>query len=341
MKSGVRTKERMSIEDVWDLGKADLLLVERRIREGLCSEEEAFESKTPFVLEVVSHLFNSGGKRFRPLLLILSSGLFGYTGPRRILLAGVVEFIHTATLLHDDVIDEAPLRRGKRSPRMIWGNQASILVGDYLYTQAMSQALSLQNQEVNETLVHATRQMAKGELLQLSRHGDIDLSEEDYLEIIGCKTAALMSTVCRLGSILGKAPEDKKEALSLCGWFMGMAFQLADDALDYAADKDRLGKALGKDLEEGKITLPLLHLLRNSRDGNRQRIKKILTSDERTEKDLAVIQELLQQYESLNYALSLARGYAAKAQACLALFEDSLPYQALLTLTDYVVDRDL
>jgi octaprenyl-diphosphate synthase len=341
MKSGVKTREELTIQEVWDLCKEDLLQVEHHIRESLCWEKENFKSDTPYVEAVASHLFNSGGKRFRPLLMILASWLCGDTSRRRIILAGVVEFIHTATLLHDDVIDDAHIRRGKKAPRMIWGNQASILVGDYLYTQALCQALSLKSPEINETLANATRRMAKGELLQLSRNGDVNISEKDYLEIIGYKTAALMAATCRLGAILGNAPEEKQEALQHFGWLMGMSFQLADDTLDYVADSDRLGKSLGKDLQEGKITLPLLHLLRQCKDDDLQQIRDILTSEKRTEKDLALILRLLHQNDSLSYALSLARDYSTQARESLTLFENSPPYQALLTLTDYVVNRDL
>ncbi|MBI4715850.1 MAG: polyprenyl synthetase family protein, partial [Nitrospirae bacterium] len=233
-RNGVATQE------IWTLFRDDLARVEQWIRNTLSGESANLRTTVPYVAEVTHHLFNGGGKRVRPLLLLLSSSLCGEEADeRRILLASVVEFIHTATLLHDDVIDDAPIRRGRKSPRMIWGNQASILVGDYLYTKALCLAVSLKNHEINETLSEVTRRMTEGELLQLFRNGDPEISEEDYLEIIGCKTAALMSAACRLGGIVGEGSEEKKEALTLYGRFIGTAFQLTDDALDYSADRDR------------------------------------------------------------------------------------------------------
>ena len=294
----------------------------------------------PFVETIARYLFDGGGKRIRPLLLILSSWVCGYQGPERILLATVIEYIHTATLLHDDVIDEAPLRRGRKAPRLLWGNQASILVGDYLYTLALCHTLSLRNHQINETIAEASRAMTRGELLQLAWHGDLRITEKDYLEIIGCKTAALMSAACRMGALLGNAAPERLEALTQYGWYMGLAFQLADDTLDYVADRNLLGKSLGKDLQEGKITLPLLHLLQHCQDGLRHQVQEILHASEWSEGDLQFILERMQEMGSLEYALQRAREFAQQARDYLKGLETTIPGQALNTLTYYVVDRD-
>src|SRR3972149_2767286 len=242
------------MEDVWDLCREDLQRVEEQIHSDL-------KSNLSLISIMGSHLINSGGKRFRPLLMILTSRLAGYTGKSHTELASVIELIHAATLFHDDVIDEASTRRGNKTARMLWGNQASILVGDYLYAKAQCTIVSFHNHDLNETITEATRKMAKGELAQMAFNGDLSITEEDYLEIIGNKTASLMAATCRIGAILGECSSEQRTEFESFGWNIGMAFQLADDTLDYIANKAKFGKSVGKDLEEGKVTLPLLALL--------------------------------------------------------------------------------
>ena len=224
--------------------------------------------------------------------MVLCSRLCDYHGADDIILASVVEFIHTATLLHDDVVDEADVRRGQPAARSIWGNQASILVGDYMYSKALYKAVTLKNQEVNEILSTTTKKMSEGELLQLSKTADINISEDEYLKIIDSKTAILIAATCRLAGVISDVSEEGKNSLTRIGWNIGMAFQLTDDTLDYTAAKERLGKTLGKDLSEGKITLPLLHLLKNCSDAEKPLIHRIIKEGKIRDEDLEFIQTL-------------------------------------------------
>ncbi|MBI5043164.1 MAG: polyprenyl synthetase family protein [Nitrospirae bacterium] len=323
-----------SISDVWDIYKEDLKKVEAQIIEDL-------DSEVSLINDVGYHLLKGGGKRFRPLLMILCSRLCDYQGADDIVLASVVEFIHTATLLHDDVVDEADVRRGQPAARSIWGNQASILVGDYLYSKALYKAVTLRNQEVNEILSTTTKKMAEGEILQLSKTADINITEEEYLKIIDSKTATLIAATCRLSGVISEASEEKKDSLARFGWDIGMAFQLADDTLDYTANKERLGKTLGKDLSEGKITLPLLHLLKNCNETEQPIIHRIIKEGGVGHNDLEFIHSLFRKYNSINYSLTKAKGYIKAAKQELACYEDSIAKQSLIAVANYAITRDL
>ena len=320
---------------VWEYYRDELQQVEDTIKKSL-------NSQVSLINEVAHYILSSGGKRIRPLLLIITSRLNGREANDHpeVLLASSVEFIHTATLLHDDVIDQADVRRGKKSAHTLWGNQASILVGDYLYTQAVSCALSLASQEVNTVLAEACRLMTEGETLQLTHHGNLEVTEQEYLKVIQYKTAALLSATCRLGGIVSGLDLDKREALARFGLHLGIAYQLADDTLDYIADKDLLGKSLGKDLKEGKITLPLLHLLSNCPVRERERVKRILKMDRITERDLREILALMKRYGSIEYSLKKATESIEKAKKNLNFFPSSLHRQALFVVADYAVSRD-
>src|SRR5437764_1916771 len=265
--------------DVWDAYRSELDGVEDQIHKNL-------DSSVPLVNTVAAHILSSGGKRIRPLLLTLCARLCGYTGTDVYILASLVEFIHTATLLHDDVVDDADLRRGRRTARKVWGNQVSILVGDYLYSKAICQIVGFRNQAINEVLSEACRKMAEGEVLQLYYNGNPQITEFEYLRIVEHKTAGLIAAACRIGSIIGNAPLDKQAALFRFGQHLGTAFQVADDTLDYAANGDRLGKSLGQDLRQGKATLPLLHLLQHCSDQDRHMIKDRMATRTLTEADL-------------------------------------------------------
>ena len=320
---------------VWEYYRDELQQVEDTIKKNLSSQ-------VSLINEVAHYILSSGGKRIRPLLLIITSRLNGRepNNHPEVLLASSVEFIHTATLLHDDVIDQADVRRGKKSAHTLWGNQASILVGDYLYTQAMSCALSLASQEINTVLAEACRLMTEGETLQLTHHGDLEVTEQEYLKVIQYKTAALLSATCRLGGIVSGLDLDKRESLARFGLHLGIAYQLADDTLDYIADKDLLGKSLGKDLKEGKITLPLLHLLSNCPGRERERVKGIIKMDGITERDLREILALMKRYGSIEYSLKKATESIEKAKKNLNFFPPSLHRQALFVVADYAVSRD-
>lgn len=334
MKTILTTNSRLTIEEVWELYREDLKRVEEQIHTDL-------KSNIPLIDTISTYLFNSGGKRFRPLLLILTSELTGYHGGIHIEMASVIELIHAATLLHDDVIDEAHIRRGNKTARMLWGNQASILVGDYLYTKAQCKIVSLRNHEINEVVAEATRRMTKGELAQLAYNADFQITEEDYLQIIGNKTAALIAAACRIGAVLGECPDDKKDRIESFGWDLGMAFQLADDTLDYAANRSKLGKSIGKDLQEGKITLPLLCLLQRCSQNEATRIEEIIRLSTFTGENLDFILKLMQEHGVIEYSFDKARVYVEKAKKSLMPFKDSISLQALFAVADYVVDREL
>lgn len=334
MKTYAKLSAKLSMDDVWNQYGEDLRRVEEQIRTDL-------KSDVPLIDSISTYIFKSGGKRFRPLLLILTSEIAGYSGNAGIELASVIELIHTATLLHDDVLDEAHIRRGNKTARMLWGNHASILVGDYLYTKAQCNIVSFRNHEINEAVADATRAMTKGELAQLQFNGDLSITEADYLDIIGNKTASLISTACRIGAILGGCTPEKKELIESFGWNIGMAFQVSDDTLDYAADKKKLGKTIGKDLQEGKVTLPLLTLLQRCSKEEGSEVEKVIRFSDFSEENLSFILNLMNKYDVINYSFDKAREYVEKAKKSLRLFDDSTHLQALFAVADYVVDREL
>ncbi|MEW6248341.1 MAG: polyprenyl synthetase family protein [Nitrospirota bacterium] len=319
--------------DVWEAYREELQGVEDQVRKNL-------DSKVALVNTVAAHILSSGGKRIRPLLLLLSARLCGYTDKDDLLLGSLVEYIHTATLLHDDVVDDADLRRGRRTARKVWGNQISILVGDYLYSKAICQIVEFRSQAINEVLSEACRKMAEGEVLQLYYNGNPAMPESEYLRIAEHKTAGLMAASCRMGAIIGGASEEKQEALFRFGQHLGIAFQVADDTLDYAANGDRLGKSLGQDLRQGKATLPLLHLLQHCSDEDKQMIKDCMETRTLTEPDLLRIIALMQEYGSIAYAMDRARAFVTAAKRDLELFDDCPPRRALSVVADYMVSRD-
>lgn len=319
--------------EIWEAYREELDEVEDQVRKNL-------DSQVALVNTVAAHILSSGGKRIRPLLLLLCARLCGYTDRQHFLLGSLIEYIHTATLLHDDVVDDADLRRGRQTARKVWGNQISILVGDYLYSKAICQIVDFRNQAINEVLSEACRKMAEGEVLQLYYNGNPSLTEAEYLRIVEHKTAALIAASCRIGAIIGGASDDEQAALFRFGQHLGIAFQLADDTLDYAANGDRLGKALGQDLRQGKATLPLLHLLRHCRADDRQMITDRMETRKLADDDLLHILALMHEYGSLGYSMERARTFVAAAIQDLSPFEDSSPKRALAVVADYLVSRD-
>ncbi|MDP3091979.1 MAG: polyprenyl synthetase family protein [Nitrospira sp.] len=319
--------------DVWEAYRAELDGVEHQVRQNL-------DSSVTLVNTVAAHILNSGGKRVRPLLLLLSARLCGYTGREHYQLGSLIEFIHTATLLHDDVVDEADIRRGRRTARKVWGNQISILVGDYLYSKAMAQIVEFRSHGMNEVLAEACTKMAEGEVLQLYYNGNPSMPESDYIKIVEHKTAGLIAAACRMGAILAEASEEKQSALFRFGQYLGIAFQVADDTLDYNADGERLGKTLGQDLRQGKATLPLLHLLDHCSEPDRSMIKDRMETRTLSREDLERILGLMQDAGSLAYAMERAKTYIAAAQHELEAFEDSSARRALAVAADYMITRD-
>lgn len=322
-----------TMADVWDAYRSELQGVEDQIQKNL-------SSPVALVNTVAGHILSSGGKRVRPLLLLLCARLCGYTGTDHHLLGCLVEYIHTATLLHDDVVDEADLRRGRRTARRVWGNQISILVGDYLYSKAMRQIVDFRSHIVNEVLADACWKMAEGEVLQLYYNGNPSMPEADYLRIVEHKTAGLIAASCRMGAIIADASATQQTALFRFGQHLGIAFQVADDTLDYTADGDCLGKALGQDLRQGKATLPLLHLLGQCSESDKRMIKDRMETRSLTDQDLTRIIGLMYQYGSIDYAVNRACRFVDAAIADLDQFEDGTPKRALMVAAEYMVTRD-
>lgn len=323
---------RMDLDDIFASYETDLRIAEDRTK-------DLFRSSVLTIPLIGKHILDGGGKRLRPLILLLSSELSGYTGDARLTLAGIIESIHTASLLHDDVVDGADIRRGKAPAHTIWGNQVVILVGDFLYSNALRLAVLQRSQRIMEALSEATTRMTEGELLQLSKTGDPDLTEEDYLNIISAKTAALISAACRIGAILGALPEEKENALAIFGKKVGMVFQMADDILDYMADEGDLGKRLGKDLREGKITLPLIHLLKTTEDTEKEVVRKVI-QDRFTKSGLRKVLRLFRKYSTIETSLKKAHDLIADAKTHLAVFPESTAKEALFRIADYSLARN-
>jgi octaprenyl-diphosphate synthase len=322
----------MHLQDVFDLYEDRLQQVELKI-------SELFKNKAPAIPLIGSYILSSGGKRLRPLFHLISADISGYRGDAHIEIAGIIESIHTASLLHDDVVDMAGVRRGKPTANSIWSNQVVVLVGDFLYSNALRIAVLQKNQRIMETLSSATTRMTEGELLQLNRTGDPNLTEDEYIEIISSKTGALISAACRIGAILGGLPEEKENALAEFGMKTGIVFQMADDILDFMADEGELGKKLCKDLEEGKITLPLLYLLRAVGADELSEIKTIIREDF-TEKGLERIMVLLKEYKAIDASFEKAQSLIDEARDCLTVFPDTRAKEALLTIADYSLHRE-
>jgi len=328
----------MTIKDIWEHYKEDIILAEEKIKETL-------NTIAPPISIIGEYTLKGGGKRIRPFLAILSSRLFGYRGEKASILACCVESIHTASLLHDDIVDGAHIRRGQPPAHSLWGNQVVVLVGDYLYSNALRLINSLKNHKIMDAFSTATAKMSEGELLQLhkreqSKKGNIEISEEDYMRIIMCKTAILMSAACRSGAIIANATQKEEDAISSFGLNLGMAFQIADDILDYMAEEETLGKSLGKDLEEGKITLPLIYLLRDASPDEAEKVKSIIKGEKFSNSDLAYILYLLDKYTSIAQSYEKANIFLQEAKRYLDISEDSTEKSALLAISDYALRRE-
>jgi octaprenyl-diphosphate synthase len=310
----------------------DLKLVELQFRKDL-------ESDVPLIRKVGEYVLSSGGKRVRPALLLLAARLCGYSGDKAVPLASVVEFIHTATLLHDDVVDSATLRRGIASANTLWGNEASVLVGDFLFSKSFSLMVGVGSLDILRVFSDATTIIAEGEVLQLLCTGEIDLTEERYIGVVRSKTAILMSAACEAGAILGGVSGQQRQALADFGMDLGIAFQLMDDTLDYIATEEEFGKCIGHDLEEGKITLPLIHTLRHCTENERSLIEAVIEKDEMSLDDFQRVSGLVKQFGGIEYTVDAARAYIAGCGAKLEMFDACSVREAMRDLANYVVTR--
>jgi octaprenyl-diphosphate synthase len=325
--------QALAAREILDLVASDLEKVEAELRLESVASVEA-------VSRIAQYLQASGGKRIRPTLLLVTCRLFSEPAPETISLAAVVELIHTATLVHDDVIDDADSRRGKPSANVLWGNTTSVLAGDWLYMQAFQVALRLRNFDVLDLLITLTQQMVDGELLQLERIGKIDLTEADSMELIGRKTASLFSACTKLGAITGGASEREKEALADFGWNLGIAFQTVDDVLDFTSREAVLGKPVGNDLREGKVTLPLIYALETASPVERAKVQLVIEDRNYDRVPFSDILSILKKHRGIERARERALAYTEKARRVLAGFPDNPARRALQAATDLVADRD-
>ena len=323
----------MSRREVRALIAADLERVEKAIgTDTICSVEA--------VTAISHHLQKSGGKRLRPALLLLSAGTCGYRGDTAIRLGAVVEIIHAATLVHDDVIDKADVRRGQPSINLRWGNQTSVLAGDWLYMQAFNLALRERNFSILDLLIELTQMMVEGELMQMDWVGRIDLTEDEHLSLVHRKTAYLFSACARLGAILAGVEPKLEQRLGDYGWNLGMAFQLIDDLLDFTATEDVLGKPVGNDLREGKVTLPMILALSRCTAEERDLVQTVIRDEAYDAVPLDSILTLLHKYDALETVRRRAIDYTETAASQLEDFSESSYKRALHAVTEWVVDRD-
>ena len=322
----------MQIQDVFSAYKNDLQKVEECINDNVISEIK-------LIPEVAHHLIDSGGKRFRPLLLLISASLCGYAGNNRFSMAAVMEFIHTATLLHDDVIDQAAIRRGKTSANNIFGNAVSVLVGDFLCFKSFQLLSEIGSIDIFKLISEMGNIMSEGEVFQLMKRGDINMTEEEYFSIIEKKTAVLISAACATGAALGSASREDIDALAQFGKNAGMAFQITDDILDYTANEMEFGKSIGKDLEEGKITLPLIFALKQSKKEEKNIIKEIIDRKEASPRAAQEIFSLIKKYNGIEHSFQCAEQFIRNAQTRLEIFPESVQKDQFRTVTDYILSR--
>ncbi|MGO1003931.1 polyprenyl synthetase family protein [Lysobacter sp. CA196] len=324
----------MSVADlatIQSLARDDMAAVDALIRRRLSSD-------VVLINQVAEYIVGAGGKRLRPMLLLLAAGALNHRGPDAHQLAAVVEFIHTATLLHDDVVDESDLRRGRKTANAVWGNAASVLVGDFLYSRSFQLMVELDRLEVMKILADTTNQIAEGEVLQLLHVRNPDTDETAYLRVIERKTAVLFAAATRLGAVLAGSDAAVQQRMHDYGMALGYAFQIADDVLDYASDAQTLGKNLGDDLAEGKATLPLIHAIAHSDDTTRARLRAAVEHG-----DTEAMPEVLAAIHAtggLDYSRKRACDYAAAAEAALDALEENDYTAALRGLARYAVSRD-
>jgi octaprenyl-diphosphate synthase len=320
-------------KEIFDLVRSDLRKVEEEL------SQQSVSSVQP-ITEIGQYVQESGGKRLRPALVLLATKLCGYDGPSAIRLAAVMELMHTATLVHDDIIDEADTRRGQPSTNSRWGNHMSVLAGDWLYMQAFNIALTERNFKILDLLIGLTQGMVEGELLQLTYLRKIDVTEDAYFELSYRKTACLFSACLRLGALLAGKDEEEETRLGTYGTNLGLAFQLIDDVLDFTSSEKKLGKPIGNDLREGKVTWPLIDLLQKCRPEEKKRVSLVLEEHGYKSVQFSEIMELVERYGTLRAARNRAQQFADVARGCLEGFADSPYKDALRSLPDFVVERE-
>ena len=310
-----------------DLGRVNEVILRR------------MDSRVALIPQLAGHIIAAGGKRLRPMLTLGAAALCGYRGNRHIPLAASVEFIHTASLLHDDVVDESDLRRGNATANVLWGNQASVLVGDFLFSRAFQVMVEAGDMNVLKILSDASAVIAEGEVLQLETANNTETTEDAYLEVISAKTAALFAAACRIGAVVAERPTAEETALESFGKNLGIAFQLVDDALDYAAREAVLGKTIGDDFREGKVTLPVVLAFRRGTAPEREFWRRCIEAGEQEGGDLERAVDLIRRHGALDDTVERARHYGAMARDALGLFPDGEVKRALDQVIDFCIER--
>ncbi len=291
--------------------------------------------------EITRYVLKSGGKRIRPALLLLSAKLCGYRGgTRNVALAAVAEYMHAATLIHDDIIDHADKRRGLPSANSIWGPQISVLAGDFLYARSLQILVADGDLAVMQAFADATVRMTEGEVREVQMAGNLELTYDEYLEIIISKTAALISAACRAGALIAGSEAAAVAALTEFGLNLGIGYQLVDDALDFIAKEDRLGKPVGNDFKEGKVTFPVFHVLRAGSEADRSRLRELAAAESIRESDLAEVKEMVERHGAVAATMEQVHAYLEKAKESLSIFPDSAAKRSLVLMVDFVRDRD-
>lgn len=316
------------------------LPIQRELKE--VDEEllKGISSQVDLVCDASRYVLQNGGKRIRPALLLLSAKMLGLSGHKAVTLAAAIEMIHVASLMHDDVLDNATLRRGKASANVKWGNQISILVGDFLWCKASETAILQGNERLWLAIVEAVRKTTEGEILEIIRSNDFSVTQEEYLTVIKLKTAVLFSCACRVGAIIAGGAEKFEESLKNFGMNIGIAFQLADDVMDYVSSEEKFGKNTGVDLCEGKLTLPIILALERCNNKESQIIKDALLANTVDAKTFDNIREILKNYQTLDASLDIARNFSQKAKEELVSFKPSIEKDSLMAIADYVVSRN-
>ena len=328
----LRRKDEPSLDPMIELVAADMNGVNAVILERM-------QSKVALIPELAGHLIAGGGKRMRPMLTLACAALLGYPGSRHHKLAAAVEFIHTATLLHDDVVDGSGMRRGKRTANLIWGNPASVLVGDFLFSRAFELMVEDGSLRVLRILSHASAVIAEGEVDQLTAQRQIDTGEDHYLDIISAKTAALFAAACRVSPVVAEASEEAELALECYGRNLGIAFQLTDDVIDYASDEATMGKGVGDDFRDGKVTLPVILAFARGNQKDRDFWRAAMAGEQSSDVDLRRAGELLRSTDALSDTIERARHYGRRAIDALAMFPTSKAKSALTEAVEFAIAR--
>lgn len=319
-------------QKILNLVKDDLLEIEVALEQNL-------NPHLDLVSQIAGHILFSGGKRLRPLLMVLSARLCGYDGNYEKTFSTIFEYLHAATLLHDDLVDEATLRRGKPAAHSIWGDAIAVLVGDFLLARSLSIAAETNRPDVIKVVAEITENMSQGEIHQLMKKGCIDLTEKEYMEIIRRKTAVLFQGTCRVGALISGVSKEKEDALAGYGFNLGIAFQMVDDLLDYSQDTAAIGKKVGADLKEGKLTLPVIYSLKSADAKDRIQMEKIIKNKDFSAEDFETLIAIMKKYGGQTYTEKVAQKYVKNAKNALETFKNSTTKEILLTIADYTLAR--